>query len=89
MPDVEHAIKTRFLKDIEDNSEEDGYDIIRRFIAKYERSCQNIQKHKSSEYCRELIEKYYPYFPVVFVELISFEIWLNYMNIILRDTRGV
>ena len=53
--------------------EEDGYDIIRRFVTKYERSCQNIQKHKSSEYCRELIEKYYPYFPAwVFVELISF-----------------
>ena len=61
------------LKDIEDNSEEDGYDIIRRFVTKYERSCRNIQKHKSSEYCRELIEKYYPYFPAwVFVELISF-----------------
>lgn len=44
-----------------------------RLITKYERSCQNIQKHKSSEYCRELIEKYYPYFPAwVFVELISF-----------------
>lgn len=71
--DIEHAIKTRLLKDIEDNPEEDGYDIIRRFITKYERSCQNIQKHKSSEYCRELIEKYYPYFPAwVFVELISF-----------------
>ena len=71
--DVEHALKTRLLKDIENNSEEDGYDIIRRFITKYERSCQNIQKHKSSEYCRELIEKYYPYFPAwVFVELISF-----------------
>ena len=53
--------------------EEDGYDLIRRFVTKYERSCQNIQKHKSSEYCRELIEKYYPYFPAwVFVELISF-----------------
>lgn len=71
--DVEHALKTRLLKDIEDNIEEDGYDIIRRFITKYERSTQNIQKHKSSEYCRELIEKYYPYFPAwVFVELISF-----------------
>lgn len=71
--DVEHALKTRLLKDIEDNPLEDGYDIIRRFITKYERSCQNIQKHKSSEYCRELIEKYYPYFPAwVFVELISF-----------------
>lgn len=71
--DVEHALKTRLLKDIEDNPEEDGYDIIRRFITIYERSCQNIQQHKSSEYCRELIEKYYPYFPAwVFVELISF-----------------
>lgn len=71
--DIEHAIKTRLLKDIEDNLQEDGYDIIRRFVTKYERSCQNIQKHKSSEYCRELIEKYYPYFPAwVFVELISF-----------------
>lgn len=71
--DIEHALKVRLLRDIEDNSEEDGYDIIRRFIIKYERSCQNIQKHKSSEYCRNLIEKYYPYFPAwVFVELISF-----------------
>lgn len=43
--DVEHALKTRLLKDMEDNPEEDGYDIIRRFITKYERSCQNIQKH--------------------------------------------
>ena len=71
--DIEHALKTRLLKDIEDNPEEDGYDIIRRFITKYDRSCQNIQKHKSSEYCRELIETYYPYFPAwLFVELISF-----------------
>ena len=71
--DIDHALKVRLLKDIEKKSAEDGYDIIRRFITRYERSCQNIQNHKSSEYCRELIEKYYPYFPAwVFVELISF-----------------
>lgn len=71
--DVEHALKTRLLNDMENNPQEDGYDLIRRFVTKYERSCQNIQKRKSSEYCRELIEKYYPYFPAwVFVELISF-----------------
>lgn len=71
--DVEHALKTRLLNDMESNPQEDGYDLIRRFVTKYERSCQNIQKRKSSEYCRELIEKYYPYFPAwVFVELISF-----------------
>lgn len=71
--DVEHALKTRLLNDMENNLREDGYDLIRRFVTKYERSYQNIQKRKSSEYCRELIEKYYPYFPAwVFVELISF-----------------
>ncbi|MBE5886725.1 MAG: Abi family protein [Lachnospiraceae bacterium] len=71
--DIEHALKTAILKDIENNEQEDGYDIIRRFITNYERCCQNIQNHKSSEYCRELIDKYYPYFPAwVFVELISF-----------------
>lgn len=71
--DIEHALKIVLLRDIENNIEEDGYDIIRRFITIYERSCRNIQNHKSSEYCRSLIEKYYPYFPAwVFVELISF-----------------
>lgn len=31
-----------------------------------------IHKHKSGEYCKNLIEKYYPYFPIwVLVELIS------------------
>ena len=71
--DIEHAMKTRLLFNIENNPEEDGYNIIRKFINKYERSCQNINKHKASEYCRDLIEKYYSYFPAwVFVELISF-----------------
>lgn len=71
--DIEHALKITLLKDIENNVQEDGYDIIRRFVTKYERCCYNIQNHKSSEYCRGLIDKYYPYFPAwVFVELISF-----------------
>ncbi len=71
--DIEHSLKIILLNDIENNPEEDGYDIIRRFITKYERCIKNIQIHQSSEYCKDLIEKYYPYFPVwVFVELISF-----------------
>ncbi len=71
--DIEHTLKVSLLKDIEDNSQEDGYLIIQEFVKKYEKSKDNIQKHKSSEYCRALIEKYSPDFPVwVFVELISF-----------------
>ena len=50
-------------------------EIVRKFIDQDDnlRILKNIRSHKSGEYCKDLIEKYYPYFPVwVFVELISF-----------------
>lgn len=73
--DIEHVIKVRLIKNITNNPLEDGYDIVRKFIAQDDnlRILKNIRSHKSGEYCKDLIEKYYPYFPVwVFVELISF-----------------
>lgn len=73
--DIEHVIKVKLLNDVTNNPAEDGYDIVRKFIAKDDnlRILKNIRSHKSGEYCKDLIEKYYPYFPVwVFVELISF-----------------
>lgn len=73
--DIEHVIKVRLIKNITNNPSEDGYDIVRKFIAQDDnlRILKNIRSHKSGEYCKNLIEKYYPYFPVwVFVELISF-----------------
>lgn len=71
--DLEHFIKLKLLNEIENNQNEDGYDIIRKFTNKYERACKNIANHKASTYCKELIDKYYSYFPAwVFVELISF-----------------
>ena len=73
--DIEHAIKVKLLNEITNNPEEDGYDIVRKFIATDDnfRLLKRIRSHKSGEYCKDLIEKYYPYFPVwVFVELISF-----------------
>lgn len=72
---IEHVIKVRLIKNITNNPSEDGYDIVRKFIAQDDnlRILKNIRSHKSGEYCKDLIEKYYPYFPVwVFVELISF-----------------
>lgn len=72
--DIEHSLKVSLLRDIEHNEKEDGYHIIQKFIAEdglY--SLKKISSHKSSDYCKGLIEKYYPYFPAwVFVELISF-----------------
>lgn len=73
--DIEYVIKVRLIKNITNNPSEDGYDIVRKFIAQDDnlRILKNIRSHKSGEYCKDLIEKYYPYFPVwVFVELISF-----------------
>lgn len=73
--DIEHVIKVRLIKNITNNPSEDGYDIVRKFIDQDDnlRILKNIRSHKSGEYCKDLIEKYYPYFPVwFFVELISF-----------------
>ena len=73
--DIEHAIKVKLVNAVTNNPAEDGYDIVRKFIAKDEnfRVLKNIRSHKSGEYCKDLIAKYYPYFPVwVFVEIVSF-----------------
>ena len=73
--DIEHFMKVRLLNNIENNSEEDGYKIIQKFIAKDQSFgiLKDIRSHKASAYCKDLIEKYYPYFPAwVFVEVISF-----------------
>lgn len=73
--DIEHFMKVYLLNNIENNPEEDGYRIIQKFLAKQDtfKTLKSIQRHKSSAYCKDLIEKYYPYFPAwVFVELISF-----------------
>lgn len=73
--DIEHFLKVKLLNTIEENPDEDGYHIIQAFLAKDPQlgMLKKIQSHKSSDYCKGLIEKYYPYFPAwVFVELISF-----------------
>lgn len=73
--DIEHYLKVKLLNAIENNPNEDGYDIIRKFVAEDKNAyiLKKIKKHSSSEYCKNLIAKYYPDFPAwVFVELITF-----------------
>lgn len=74
--DIEHAIKVKLVTSVTDNQQEDGYDIVRQFLAKEDRKfhiLNSIRRHSSGEYCRSLISKYYPYFPIwVLVELITF-----------------
>ena len=73
--DIEHYLKVKLLRMIENNPEEDGYEIVRGFLAddKNLHALRVIQSHNTSEYSGGLINKYYPYFPVwVFVEVITF-----------------
>ena len=72
--DIEHYIKLSLLNRSEKNKD-DGYELVKKFIADGNNIniLKRINSHKDSEYCKRLIEKYYPYFPIwVFVELISF-----------------
>lgn len=74
--DIEHSLKVRLMDDISKNVNEDGYSIVKMYLAEEDTRfgiLKAIHRHKSGEYCKDLIDKYYPYFPVwVLIELISF-----------------
>ena len=81
--DIEHALKVRLIEKITNNPAEDGYEAVRKFLAQDKdfRILKEINSRKSGEYCKELIEKYYPCFPAwVFVELISFGSLLYFIS---------
>lgn len=73
--DIEHAIKVQLIRQITQDENEDGYEAVKHFLKQKSNIniLSKIQRQKSGEYCRDLIEKYYPYFPAwVLVEVISF-----------------
>ena len=82
--DIEHAVKVKLIARITQNPDEDGYDIVRRFLSERDTSfriLRELQNRKSGEYSRNLVSTYYPYFPAwVFVELISFGTLLHFAD---------
>ncbi len=77
--DIEHAIKVRLVTAVTSdgaNGDEDGYRFVKDYFKKKDTKMdllRSIRNHKAGEYCRDLFEKYYPYFPIwVLVELVSF-----------------
>lgn len=74
--DIEHFLKVRLLTACTNNSQEDGYKIVCDYLEKEDpkhKILTTVQSHKSGQYCKDLIEKYYPNFPIwVLVELIPF-----------------
>lgn len=73
--DIEHAIKVKLVNAVTSNPQEDGYEIVKSYLKKDKnlQMLKIIRSHKSGEYCKNLINKYYPFFPIwVLVELIPF-----------------
>lgn len=70
--DIEHALKTILLKDIEDNPDEDGYNIVSLWDPLGDHF-KKINKFLNTSYCKELINKYTSNMPIwVLLELLSF-----------------
>lgn len=80
--DLEHALKLRILNHMNQNDLEDGYETVKQFIdheksfspdGASSKALKEIEAHRKSVYCQELIDKYYPDYPIwVFIELIPF-----------------
>ncbi len=57
--DVEHYLKVRLMNDLSDNSEEDGYNIVRLFLQYHPNAEADIQsKADKYSFCSDLAEKH-------------------------------
>lgn len=70
---LEHILKQRLLKDINENDKEDGITIINEFLTENHKIKDSITKKKSQSVCHELINKYENNFSAwCIVEVLSF-----------------
>lgn len=57
--DIEHALKVKLLSDVSQNDDEDGYNIVASFLAKYSWITEDIYRKKSSSYVGDIINKFF------------------------------
>lgn len=89
--DVEHCLKVQMLHHIENNSQENGYDIVNDFLSLPQNSyiIGVIQRNSQSAYCGDLIKSYFKFdankqinsfdCPIwVLMELLQFGDFLNF-----------
>lgn len=89
--DIEHCLKVQLLQDIENNSAEDGYDIVDDFLNQPNKAyvISDIQRKAHSAYCGGLIRHYFNSnatngtgsfdFPVwAFLEVVSFGTFIDF-----------
>lgn len=57
--DIEHFLKVQLLTDITENEDEDGYEIVNRFLTNNEYIKSDIFRKRQSTYVGDLINKYF------------------------------
>ncbi len=57
--DIEHALKVNLLKDLESNTNSDGYEIVARFLADNSPILSSLETKCTSAFTGDLIEKYF------------------------------
>ncbi len=55
--DIEHVIKTRFIRDITNNPEEDGYNIVNKYVEHDYSVLTSLYSNKDKSAAKELIDK--------------------------------
>ena len=79
--DIEHSLKVILLNDIANNFKNNSYDIVSSFLTDNQKISQDIERHSTSNYCGDLINKYSPNFPIwVLLEIISFGDLVKFYN---------
>lgn len=78
---IEHYLKTKLLYDISENKNEDGYDIVQKFLSFNPDLPDEIEQKGKNSTCHELIQKYKGNYAVWhFVELISFRYFIDFFD---------
>lgn len=57
--DIEHFLKVQMLTDITENTNEDGYEIVKLFLSRNEWIKEDIFRKRQSNYVGDLINKYF------------------------------
>lgn len=71
--DIEHYLKMDLLRDVNENAQEDGYELVQRFFQYYPWVKSDLEEKTQKSSCKDVIEKYIED-PAVWniVEVISF-----------------
>ena len=76
--DIEHFLKIALLKDVNENEEENGYEIVKKYFLYYPDVKDELNEKKNKSSCKDVIEKYIEE-PAIWniVEVLSFGQFTN------------